>query len=477
LVAICLLVGILPAFTVAPWLNVAAVAVLQGPAPSYSLAIWHGVNAPFLMSLAALIGGVLVYAGRLPLFALAARFQGRLDAKAVYDWKLGRVLAFAGFVTSRLDSGSLQRMLLLFILSALVLGTAGYIGSGSPLTGTAALTPVDGVSLLVAAGLVAAALGTLVLHRRRLTALIVLGAVGLLVSLIFVKFSAPDLALTQLSVEVVTIVLLLLALYFLPQRTPAESGQARRLRDLAVAILAGGGAGGLAWAILSRPADSISGFFLANSVPGGGGANVVNVILVDFRGFDTLGEISVLALAGLGIYAMLADLRLPGPTRDADGRPWNWDTHPAIMAALTRLLLPLALLVSVFIFLRGHNQPGGGFIAGLITAVALILQYLTNGVEWTQGRLSDNMHPVIGAGLLIGAFTGLASLVFGYPFLTSAFTHVHWPVVGDFELASAMAFDLGVYLVVVGATLLILVHLGMMHRASHPGPATQLESR
>jgi len=142
------------------------------------------------------------------------------------------------------------------------------------------------------------------------------------------------------------------------------------------------------------------------------------------------------------------------------------------MAALTRLLLPLALLVSVFIFLRGHNQPGGGFIAGLVTAVALILQYLTNGVAWTQERLSSNMHPVVGAGLLIGTLTGLASLVFGYPFLTSTFAHIHWPIVGDFEVASAIAFDLGVYLVVVGATLLILVHLGQMHSASHSDDST-----
>jgi multicomponent K+:H+ antiporter subunit A len=227
----------------------------------------------------------------------------------------------------------------------------------------------------------------------------------------------------------------------------------------------------LAWVMLTRDHDTIAWYFLNQSAMAGGGTNVVNVILVDFRGYDTLGEISVLALAGLGIYAMLTDLRLPGPACDASGRPWNWDAHPTIMAALTRLLLPLALLVSVFIFLRGHNQPGGGFIAGLITAVALILQYLTNGVEWTRSRLSANMHPVIGAGLLIGTLTGLASLVFGYPFLTSAFTHVHWPIVGDFEVASAIAFDLGVYLVVVGATLQILVHLGRMHSTSHLSPS------
>jgi multicomponent K+:H+ antiporter subunit A len=324
----------------------------------------------------------------------------------------------------------------------------------------------DAVSVLVAAALVLTALTAALIHQRRLVSLIVLGAVGLLVSLIFVKFSAPDLALTQLSVEVVTIVLLLLAMYFLPRRTPVETDTGRRLRDFLLALGAGGGAGILSWAMMTRPHTSISQFFLDNSVSGGGGTNVVNVILVDFRGFDTLGEITVLALAGLGIYALLKDLRLPGPQYDIAGRPWDWDLHPPIMAALVRLLLPLALLVAVFIFLRGHNLPGGGFIAGLVTAVALIMQYLTNGVDWTHARMPRNLHPAIGIGLLIALATGSASLLLGYPFLTSAFTHVHWPF-ADFELASAIAFDLGVYLVVVGATLLILVHMGLMHGASH----------
>jgi multicomponent K+:H+ antiporter subunit A len=177
----------------------------------------------------------------------------------------------------------------------------------------------------------------------------------------------------------------------------------------------------------------------------------------------------VLALAALAIYAMLEKLRLDGRGCDNGGRPWNWDMHPLIMASLTRLLLPLALLVSVFILLRGHNLPGGGFIAGLVTAVALIMQYLANGVEWTHARLPMNLHPTIGAGLTLAALTGLGSLAFGYPFLTSAFGHFDWPLAGEFELATAMLFDLGVYLVVVGATLLILIHLGLMHNASH-GP-------
>ena len=478
LVAVCLLVGILPAFTVAPLLDVSVIGVLQSAAPDYDLGIWHGINAALIMSLVALVGGILVYAGRRPLFELATLLEGRLDARAVYDWLLARLLNAAGAVTRTLDTGSLQRMMLVFVLAVLTLGTVGFLGGGgAPLTGDRALLPIDGVSLLVTLALIVVALWTVILHRRRLTALIVMGALGLLVSLIFVKLSAPDLALTQLSVEVVTIVLLLLALYFLPQYSPAESSGGRRIRDIGVAVLAGGGAAALTWSVLTRPYETIADYFIANSIPGGGGSNVVNVILVDFRGFDTLGEISVLALAGLGIYAMLKDLRLPGPTQDAHGRPWNWDMHPPIMAALTRLLLPLALLVSVFIFLRGHNLPGGGFIAGLITAVALIMQYLANGVDWTHARMTSNLHPVIGAGLAIGLATGLVSLLLGYPFLTSTFTHVHWPIVGDFELASAIAFDLGVYLVVVGATLLILVHLGLMHSASHPTLAEATPSR
>jgi len=466
LVAICLLVGILPAYTVAPLLKVGVAGMLQAEPPHYSLAIWHGFNAALVMSIIALVGGVLVYIGRRPLFKIAHRWHGLLDAPAVYDWVLRQLLALAGFVTRMLDTGSLQRLLAVLIVAALAAGAAGIIPPHMPITGPVSITVPDAASVLVAAALVLAAFASALGHQRRLTSLIVLGAVGLLVSLIFVKFSAPDLALTQLSVEIVTIVLLLLALYFLPRRTPVETDTGRRLRHFLIALGAGWGAGLLTWAMLTRPHAAISGFFVENSVPGGGGTNVVNVILVDFRGFDTLGEITVLALAGLGIYALLRDLRLSGPVYDIAGRAWNWDLHPPIMAALVRLLLPLALLVAVFIFLRGHNLPGGGFIAGLVTAVALIMQYLANGVTWTHERMPGNLHPAIGLGLLIAVVTGTVSMALGYPFLTSAYTHVHLPF-ADFELASAIAFDLGVYLVVVGATLLILVHMGLMHGASH----------
>ncbi len=467
LVALCLLVGIFPAFTVEAILVVAATGLLQGPLPEHNLAIWHGFNPALLMSVIALVGGVLVYLSRRHLFAVHERLGERLEFKVLYQDLLEGLFKFAKGATHFLDTRSLQRMLFIFILFILMLGTMGFQYGTASLTGDRMLLPIDGVSLLIALILMIAAIGTVILHHQRLVALILLGTVGLGVALIFIKFSAPDLALTQLSVEVVTVVLMLLALYLLPQRSPSESSLFLRSRDWVVAIAAGGGVTMLVWAILTRPYESIADYFITHSVPGGGGTNVVNVILVDFRGYDTLGEITVLALAGLGIYAMLEHLKLSGSSHDSQNRPWDQDMHPLIMASFARLLLPLALLVSIFILLRGHNLPGGGFIAGLITAVALVMQYLANGTTWTQARLPTNMHVVIGSGLLIALMTGLASWIFDHPFLTSTFGHLDWPVIGEFELASAIAFDLGVYLVVVGATLLILVYLGMVHRQSH----------
>ncbi|MCW5617643.1 MAG: monovalent cation/H+ antiporter subunit A, partial [Nitrosomonas sp.] len=464
LVALCLLVGIFPAFTVEPILSVAASGVLQGPVPEHDLAIWHGFNTALYMSITALAGGVLFYLIRRPLFALQERLEW-LSFKTLYELFLAKLFYLADTVIHFLDKQSLQRMVLIFMLFILALGLSA-MDTNYHLTGERAILPVDGVSLLVALIIVIAAVATAVMHRQRLVSLILLGTVGLGVSLIFVKFSAPDLALTQL-VEVVTIVLMLLALYFLPQESPNESGKWLRSRDAVIASAAGGGVALLVWAVLTRPYETIADYFLEHSLPDGGGTNVVNVILVDFRGYDTLGEITVLGLAGLGIYAMLEHLKLTGSRHDSQGRTWDTDRHPVIMASFARLLLPLALLVSLFILLRGHNLPGGGFIAGLITAVALVMQYLANGVVWTQERIPFNLHAIIGYGLLIATATGLASWFFGYPFLTSAFSHIHWPVIGEFELASAMAFDLGVYLVVVGATLLILVHLGLVHHHSH----------
>jgi multicomponent K+:H+ antiporter subunit A len=473
LVVLCLMVGILPSLTVGPLLAVAADGTLQGQVPAYSLGLWHGFNLPLMMSMAALALGVLVYAFRQPLFAWHERTVGRLDARVPYHALMGALDRLAMGVTGRMDRGSLQGAAAWLMLAALGVTVAGFALHPAPLLGMAKMLPVDAVSLTAALALVLATLATVLWHRQRLTALITMGVIGLIVSLAFVKFSAPDLALTQLSVEVVTIVLLLLALFFLPQQTPAEACRLRIGRDVLLALGTGLGATLLTLAVLTRPLDTIAGYYLDQALPGGGGTNVVNVILVDFRGFDTLGEITVLALAGLGIVALLHGLRLPMPGADAEGRRWSTSGHSLIMATLTQLLLPLTLLVAVFILLRGHNLPGGGFIAGLITAVALIVQYLAHGIDWTEQRLRLDMQRVIAAGLALATGTGLVAIGLGYPFLTSTFTHLHWPLVGEFELASAMAFDFGVFLVVVGATVLILTQLGRLSRAGERASLTE----
>jgi multicomponent K+:H+ antiporter subunit A len=297
------------------------------------------------------------------------------------------------------------------------------------------------------------------MHRQRLVALILAGAVGVAVSLAFAYFSAPDLALTQLSVEVATILLMLLALPFLPATTPLESSTLRRLRDGAIAVACGLGMAGASWWMMTTTGPSVSAEHVARSVPGGGGTNVVNVILVDFRGFDTYGEITVLAIAALGIFALLA-----GIARSTSGAAVDSGAafHPLMLALLARVLLPLALLVSAHIFLRGHNLPGGGFVAGLFTSVAIAMLYVANGAAWTTSRLRLDFHRVIAAGLAIAGATGLGAGFFGSPFLTSTHGHVHVPLVGDLHLASAALFDLGVYLVVVGVVVLILEQLGRL---------------
>lgn len=467
LIVICFAVGIIPMLTVAPFLAMAVIGSLQDTPPEYSLAIWHGLNTPLLMSVIALVGGVIVYKLKDRIFAWHEAGVGKLDAKAIYNTVLDYLFIQAQNITVSVDKGALQGIVAWIIGASIVAVAAGFISFPSPLFSDRELMDGDVITFIAALIAVSAAVLTTMRHRNRFVALITIGVVGLFVSLGFVKFSAPDLALTQISVEVVTIILLLLALYYLPQSTPREIGKFRLARDITLATVSGVGIFILSMAVFSRELDTIAHYFIENSVPKGGGSNIVNVILVDFRGFDTLGEIVVLALAGIGIFALFEGMKLKARKRDEHGLSWSPDIYPPIMQTLTRLLLPLMLLVAIFIFLRGHNMPGGGFIAGLIAAVALTVQYMSNGISWTSERIKVDMHRIIASGLLIATLTGVVAMFFGASFLTSAYTHLHLPLVGEFEVASAMGFDLGVFLVVVGATVMILLQLGKISYFVH----------
>ncbi len=460
LVAMCLLVGIFPQWSIAPILNVAAGAVLQQPLPAFHLAIWHGFNAPFMMSLLALAGGIGLYVMRKPLYAFYDRLP-TIHASIVFERAYENLVTFARTLLAGLDNGSLQRYLALFFAFVLALG--GWAWWSAPSAAPAVVTQTADAASLVALGmLMLAAFGVVSQHRKRLTAIVFTSVIGLIVALIFVRFSAPDLALTQLVVEVVSIVLLLLALYYLPPTSPAEEDLPRIVRDALLALTAGVGLGAASYVLLTTPFETISGFYLAQAVPGGGGSNVVNVILVDFRGFDTLGEITVLAMVGLAAHALLDQLILKAPTHDSEGRHWARERHPLFLEMLMRPLLPLALMVSIYIFLRGHNLPGGGFVAGLVTGVALILQYLASGIGFASARLPQRLPLFLAAGLACAGGIGAASSLLGFPFLTTAHGHLTLPLLGDIELASALIFDLGVYLVVVSVVLMVLADLGKL---------------
>ena len=477
LAVLCLVVGVFPYAVVPPLLEPAAAAVIGGAVPEYSLALWHGFSRPLLMTVIAFVGGVFLYVRLNPV--LEARRSGvampLVSGRDAFEWLRDQLVRRSERVTRLLDTGSLQRYLLVFVLTAVALGAVpllrAALAGGAGLDGGMPTPPVDWATAVVGLVLGAATLATVALHRDRFVALIVVGAVGLVVSLAFVHFAAPDLALTQLLVEVVTVLLLLLALYHLPGTGPSTT-RGRRLRDAVVATAAGGGTAVLAWAMLTRPPrTTLADYFLAQSKPLGGGTNVVNVILVDFRGFDTLGEITVMGVAAIGVAILLEGLRAR-PTAFA-AAPKSRDRHPLLLRTASRPLLPLLLLVALFLLLRGHNLPGGGFIAALLTASALMLQYMASGVAWTRDRLAFSFVPVIAAGIGIALATAAGALLFDAPFLSHTFTHLHLPLVGDVELATAMLFDLGVYVAVVGAVMVMLARLGWLSTSETPGTYRQ----
>ncbi len=460
-------IGLLPALIVGPLVAVASGAVIGDAAlPYYTLKIWHGFTPALYMSIIAVVGGLIVLSVHRPLDRIWIALP-RPEAKVIFDAFVDRAVALSRWISETTHNGAISRYLAIFVVTSVVLGALAWLGGGMP-AATRAPLPVP---VTMATGwvlLVVATLSVVSLHRHRFEALVLIGIIGLMISAGFVYLSAPDLALTQISVETVTIMLLLLALHFLPKETPKESPVGRRIRDAVIALSAGGGVAALAYAFLLRDVSTISDFHIANSYEGGGGTNVVNVILVDFRGYDTYGEIIVLGIAGLTIFALMEAL-LSGPAarrlREADySSDRSRDRHPLMMVVATRVLMPIAVMVGIYIFLRGHNQPGGGFVAGLVISIALLMQYMASGFAWTQARKRIEYHTMIGWGVVIAGLTGAGAWLAGQPFLTSAYTYVHLPPIEEFELATAMLFDLGVFLTVLGAVMLMLYSLSRIAR-------------
>jgi NADH:ubiquinone oxidoreductase subunit 5 (chain L)/Multisubunit Na+/H+ antiporter, MnhA subunit len=478
LVLVCLAVGIIPGITIGPYLAAAVHSVLGAETPYYSLSVWHGFNLPLIMSIIALVGGAIIY---VPYYRRLRNIDGvpltrglrgqrifeRILVTATNRWARRVVQAFG---TQRLQPQ---------IFTVIFLAFAAGIVSGWARMGNLPLPenfdPVLGLVWLLGGISAMAAAHQAKFHR--LASLILMGGAGLATCLTFAWFSAPDLALTQLLAEIATTVLILLGLRWLPKRTPVAEDltwgvKFRRYRDIGLAVVAGLATALASYAIMTRAApDGISDFFLANAYSQGGGTNVVNVMLVDFRGFDTLGEITVLGVVALVVFGLLRRFR---PAADSAERPEQQrvlddyaagagqhvaDDFLRIPALIINWMFPIVIVAAIYMLLRGHDLPGGGFIAGIVMSLAFILQYLAGGTRWVEERL--RILPVlwIGWGLLLALLTGLGAMLLGAPFLTSAFAYADIPFIGKVPMATALIFDLGVFALVVGAVVLMLVAL------------------
>jgi multicomponent Na+:H+ antiporter subunit A len=443
----------------------AAVDAVAGEVVEINLALWYGFNTALYLSVATMGLGLLAYRLWVPIRTALVRAEriAMIGPARAYRGLLDGLFRFAAWQTRFWQGGSVRTYLAAtFGVVVLLVGvTLGFKSGLVPTLGPVVVWPYEAalVILVAAAAIIAAG------SPSRLLSLTSLGVVGLGIALVFVLMGAPDLAMTQFLVEILIVVIALAVLRALPARDPRR--QSGRKRALAIAGGAGATVSLLLLAVLRLPLNrTIPEYFLTESVPKGFGRNVVNVILVDFRALDTLGEIAVLAVAALGAFALLR----PGPA--VPSKSTRAAAPSVVLQTGARLLLTLLLLTSLFMLWRGHNEPGGGFIGGLFAASAVVLYLLAFGRTATKRLLRVPPRLGLGAGLAVAVASGLmGTLLAGAPFLTG-----QWTTLGGLKLGTPLLFDVGVFLVVVGFTLTIVLALEELVNTREDPPPSDPES-
>jgi multicomponent Na+:H+ antiporter subunit A len=433
--------GIVPSLL--NWPLAAAAHATTGSASDVSLTLWHGLTPAVMLSVITLVGVWIAY--RWNRTVRVRSWKPVFGAEGLYTGSVAALDAISRAIAPPLHSASLRSYVMVIVLTAIVvMGSA--LATDPGLGSRAAVTPVSLheflVVIIIVGGAIAAARA-----RSTMAAVLSLGAVGYGVAVMFLLFGAPDLAMTQFSVETLTV--LIYVLVFRHFRTlGALSPRLVRYRDALVALGIGTIIGGLVLSVATtETAPRLREYFAEFGPTLGHGRNIVNVILVDFRAFDTLAEITVLATAAIGVRALL---RMPaaGPRLASDGEL----TSPIFRAAV-RLLMPLLLLFAVFLLLRGHNQPGGGFAGGLVAAAAFALYSIAFGVDRASRTLKVAPLTLLGTGLLMALVSGVPAVLVGQPFLTA-----QW-LAGPAALGTPVVFDIGVFLVVTGVVLMMIFTL------------------
>ena len=452
----------------------------------YHLALWHGLGAPLLLSALVLAVGTAAYFGRARLRRLRTVRQPLGNADRIYDAALRGLDLVSVRLTAFTQRGSIPATQSV-ILSTLVLVPVIVLALGARDRPHFALWDSP-LQVVVGLLILAAALGATVM-RNRLAAVLLVGVAGYGCGTIFAFHGAPDLALTQFLVETLTLVIFVLVLRTLPAETASVNIRRYRLPRAALALAVGATVTTLAvYAMAARTGRPIAELLPDAAYFRGHGANAVNVLLVDIRAWDTMGEISVLLVAATGVASMVFRHRRFGAApRVADagqpdiGRlPAAANNSPAVgdvtwlrgselrdpkhrslvLEVATRMIFPIIMVLSAYFFFAGHNTPGGGFAGGLTAGLALVLRYLAGGRYELGETLPLDAGKILGAGLGLSAGTAAASLLVGAPVLSSALIQIDVPVLGTVKFVTALFFDLGVYLIVVGLVLDVLRSLG-----------------
>ncbi len=436
--------------------------------PGAHLALWSGWE-PALLTACILGLGVLMARFR----PAVARAQRRLEPKHLhltdlYRWVLVELETIAARITTLTQRGSLPWDISTILLVLIAVLGYGLLTIPDP---ELRLRLWDSPYQMALVALAIAAAIVTVRARHRMKAVLALGAVGTLVAMLYLSYGAPDLALTQIVVEVITLVVFVLVLRSLPPYFSHRPLVRSRWIRFAIAAAVGTTVSlATAFAIQARVSPPISELIPAEALVFGAGENVVNVILVDVRAWDTVGELSVLLVTATGVASLIyLNRRFARHDTHTLTRMGQWLPAVELMALRersvmlevgTRLLFPTMLMASFWVTLVGHNNPGGGFAGGLLGGIAVLLRYLAGGRFELGQTLSINPGRLLGLGLFTAAVGGALPLLMGHTVLQSAEIHLHLGWLGDLHFTTALILDIGVYILVLALVLDLVTALG-----------------
>ncbi|MBK0421537.1 Na+/H+ antiporter subunit A [Leucobacter sp. CSA2] len=468
-------------------LFLATIAEEPGREPEH-LALWHGVTSALIASLSVLVLGTLLAVAASRLRPRLPVISERWSASHAY-WVLTHWIdVLAVRLTALTQRGSLP-FYLAVILIVVVIALGGTVLTNDlwPDEYVVATSPVQVPIALV---MILATVFSL-RAKTRFQAVVLVGITGYGMAALFATHGAPDLALTQVLVETVTLIAFVLVIRRLPQRLGRRATRKVRWARLAIGAGVGLVMGVVAVIALgSRIADPISLQLPELAAAGGHGKNVVNVMLVDIRGWDTMGELSVILAAATGVASLVflstrADFRPKLTRRDARtqarehllrvadpqdpatrvswllaGRRLDPARRSIMLEVVVRLVFHALIILSLYLLFTGHNSPGGGFAGGLVAGLALVARYLAGGRHELRATVPLDAGRILGTGLSIAVTMAVLPLFFGQSALSSAWVDADLGIFGTLPLVTSTLFDIGVYLVVFGLILDVLRSLG-----------------